>query len=170
MSIRGVLFRIAHSADLTGLSLGVDLAGWSRPMREKRESKRGKEGELNQKLPPPDCGNQTDSSPDTGVVVHWPEENNPKPYYGKDLHQWLTEQYGLRKLVQHIYTLIGVAKTCYNMGELRRQDGRDLRTSPSADDSAPTAASIPTSSYLLSVASLTIRTAAWLKSSRAFFP
>ena len=41
---------------------------------------------------------------------------------------------------------------------------------PSADDSAPTAASIPTSSYLLSVASLTIRTAAWLKSSRAFFP
>jgi hypothetical protein len=31
----------------------------------------------------------------------------------------MTEQYGLRKLIQHIYTLIGVAKTCHNMRELR---------------------------------------------------
>jgi hypothetical protein len=31
----------------------------------------------------------------------------------------MTEQYGLRKLIQDIYTLIGVAKTCHNMREPR---------------------------------------------------
>jgi hypothetical protein len=30
----------------------------------------------------------------------------------------LSEQYGLQKLVQHIYTLIGIAKACHNMREL----------------------------------------------------
>jgi hypothetical protein len=37
---------------------------------------------------------------------------------GRTSIRWLTERYGLRKLVQHIYTLIGIAKACYNMCEL----------------------------------------------------
>jgi len=52
-------------------------------------------------------------------VCKWLKENKPQPQKGRNWHQWLTDQYGLRKLVQHIYTLIGVAKTCYSMRELR---------------------------------------------------
>jgi len=52
-------------------------------------------------------------------VCKWLKENKPQPQHGRNWHQWMTEQYGLRKLIQHIYTLIGVAKTCHNMRELR---------------------------------------------------
>jgi hypothetical protein len=52
-------------------------------------------------------------------VCKWLKENHPKPQHGENWHQWLSKQYGLRKLVQHIYTLIGVAKTCHTMRELR---------------------------------------------------
>jgi hypothetical protein len=52
-------------------------------------------------------------------VCKWLKENKPQPQKGRNWHQWLSDQYGLRKLVQHIYTLIGVAKTCYSMRELR---------------------------------------------------
>jgi len=52
-------------------------------------------------------------------VCKWLKENKPHPQKGRNWHQWLTEQYGLRKLVQHIYVLIGVAKTCQTMRELR---------------------------------------------------
>jgi hypothetical protein len=52
-------------------------------------------------------------------VCKWLKENKPEPQHGRNWHQWLTDQYGLRKLVQHIYTLIGVAKTCHTMRELR---------------------------------------------------
>jgi hypothetical protein len=52
-------------------------------------------------------------------VCKWLKDNKPQPQKGKNWHQWLSDQYGLRKLVQHIYTLIGVAKTCFNMRELR---------------------------------------------------
>jgi hypothetical protein len=55
---------------------------------------------------------------DSDVTV-WLKENRPQPQHGRNWHQWLSEQYGLRKLVQHIYTLIGVAKTCHTMRELR---------------------------------------------------
>lgn len=52
-------------------------------------------------------------------VCKWLKENKPQPQKGRNWHQWLTDQYGLRKLVQHIYTLIGIAKTCHTMRELR---------------------------------------------------
>ncbi|HEV2462703.1 MAG TPA: P63C domain-containing protein [Acidobacteriaceae bacterium] len=52
-------------------------------------------------------------------VCRWLKENKPHPQKGRNWHQWLSEQYGLRKLIQHIYTLIGVAKTCQTMRELR---------------------------------------------------
>ena len=52
-------------------------------------------------------------------VCKWLKENKPQPQHGRNWHQWLTDQYGLRKLIQHIYTLIGIAKTCHNMRELR---------------------------------------------------
>ncbi len=54
-------------------------------------------------------------------VCKWLKENKPKPRHGENWHQWLSDQYGLRRLVQHIYTLIGVAKTCHDMRELREK-------------------------------------------------
>ena len=54
-------------------------------------------------------------------VCRWLKENKPQPQKGRNWHQWLSDQYGLRKLVQHIYTLIGVAKTCHDMRELREK-------------------------------------------------
>jgi hypothetical protein len=52
-------------------------------------------------------------------VCKWLKDNKPQPQHGRNWHQWLSDQYGLRRLIQHIYTLIGVAKTCHTMRELR---------------------------------------------------
>ncbi len=54
-------------------------------------------------------------------VTKWLKENHPQPRHGRNWHQWLSEQYGLQKLFQHFYILIGVAKTCHNMRELREK-------------------------------------------------
>ena len=52
-------------------------------------------------------------------VAKWLKENAPAPRHGLNYHQWLSSQYGLKKLVEHIWMLIGVGKTCTNMTELR---------------------------------------------------
>lgn len=52
-------------------------------------------------------------------VASWLKENAPAPRYGQNYHQWLSAQYGLKKLVEHIWMIIGIAKTCSNMRELR---------------------------------------------------
>jgi hypothetical protein len=54
-------------------------------------------------------------------VAKWLRENAPKPRKGQNYHQWLSEQYGLRKLVEHIWMLIGMARACKTMGELRER-------------------------------------------------
>ncbi|MBI5491228.1 MAG: P63C domain-containing protein [Deltaproteobacteria bacterium] len=54
-------------------------------------------------------------------VAKWLRENKPKSRHGKNYHQWLSDQYGLEKLVKHIWMLIGIAKTCENMADLKRQ-------------------------------------------------
>ena len=52
-------------------------------------------------------------------VAEWLKENAPAPKHGQNYHQWLSSQYGLKKLVEHIWMLIGVARTCATMTELR---------------------------------------------------
>jgi len=52
-------------------------------------------------------------------VFQWLKENAPAPRKGQNYHQWLTSQYGLKKLVEHIWKLIGIAQTCQNMTELK---------------------------------------------------
>ena len=52
-------------------------------------------------------------------VAQWLRENAPKPRHGKNYHQWLNEQYGLRRLIEHIWKVIGVASTCETIEELR---------------------------------------------------
>lgn len=52
-------------------------------------------------------------------VARWLKENAPKPRHGENYHQWLSSQYGLKKLVEHIWMVIGMAKACYNIEELK---------------------------------------------------
>lgn len=52
-------------------------------------------------------------------VAEWLRENAPKPQKGQNYHQWLTEQYGLKKLIEHIWKVIGIASTCNNIEELK---------------------------------------------------
>lgn len=55
---------------------------------------------------------------DTDVAT-WLKENAPTPRHGQNYHQWLSGQYGLKKLVEHIWMVIGLAKACTTMTELR---------------------------------------------------
>jgi hypothetical protein len=63
-------------------------------------------------------------------VAAWLKENAPKPKKGQNYHQWLSGQYGLRKLMEHIWILIGVASTCTNMMELRYQMAKRFGQEP----------------------------------------
>lgn len=54
-------------------------------------------------------------------VFEWLKTNAPTPRHGQNYHQWLTSQYGLKKLMEHLWVLIGIASTCNNMTELRYQ-------------------------------------------------
>jgi hypothetical protein len=58
-------------------------------------------------------------------VAQWLKENAPKPMHGQNYHQWLSEQYGLKKLVEHIWKVIGIASTCQTIDELKKRM-RDL--------------------------------------------
>jgi hypothetical protein len=52
-------------------------------------------------------------------VAEWLKTHAPAPRARKNYHQWLTSQYGLKKLVEHIWMVIGVASTCESMLALR---------------------------------------------------
>lgn len=61
-------------------------------------------------------------------VAKWLKEHAPAPRHGQNYHQWLSAQYGLKRLVEHIWMIIGMARTCETMTELRDKanalDGR----------------------------------------------
>jgi hypothetical protein len=52
-------------------------------------------------------------------VAQWLRDNAPKPRHGQNYHQWLSSQYGLKKLLEHLWMLIGMASACDSMDELR---------------------------------------------------
>lgn len=54
-------------------------------------------------------------------VADWLKKNAPAPRHGQNYHQWMSGQYGLKKLIEHIWMVIGVAKTCTNIVELKRK-------------------------------------------------
>jgi hypothetical protein len=54
-------------------------------------------------------------------VADWLRRNAPRPQHGQNYHQWLSGQFGLKKLIQHIWMVIGMARACYSMHELRRR-------------------------------------------------
>ena len=54
-------------------------------------------------------------------VAEWLKKNAPRPRGGQNYHQWLSSQYGLKRLVEHLWMLVGMASACYNMAELRQK-------------------------------------------------
>lgn len=56
-------------------------------------------------------------------VFKWLQTHAPKPRHGQNYHQWLTSQYGLKRLIEHIWMTIGMAKACHTMDELRERMG-----------------------------------------------
>ncbi|HLG94276.1 MAG TPA: P63C domain-containing protein [candidate division Zixibacteria bacterium] len=54
-------------------------------------------------------------------VVDWLRHNEPLPKDGKNQRQWLQNQYGLKELTEHIWMLVGMAKPCRTMLELRQK-------------------------------------------------
>jgi len=54
-------------------------------------------------------------------VANYLRDNKPPPAYKRNYHQWLTENYGLKQLITHIYQIIGIAKTCNDIKELKYQ-------------------------------------------------
>jgi len=54
-------------------------------------------------------------------VARWLKENAPKPMHGQNYHQWLSNQYGLKKLMEHIWMLVGMASACQTMPKLRQK-------------------------------------------------
>ena len=54
-------------------------------------------------------------------VAQWLKDNEPKPQKGTNWHSHFTQEYGLRKFIEHIWKLIGVAGTCTAMPELRQK-------------------------------------------------
>lgn len=54
-------------------------------------------------------------------VADWLKKNAPKPTGGQNYHQWLTSQYGLKKLIEHIWMVIGMASACHTMRELKEK-------------------------------------------------
>ncbi|MDZ8187114.1 MAG: P63C domain-containing protein [Nostoc sp. ChiSLP02] len=54
-------------------------------------------------------------------VADYLKTHKPPPRYGRNYHQWFTGDYGLKKLIPHIYQVIGIAKTCSTIQELREK-------------------------------------------------
>ena len=54
-------------------------------------------------------------------VADWLKTHAPRPTRGQNYHQWLSEQYGLKRLTEHIWMLIGMASTCHSMMELKQK-------------------------------------------------
>lgn len=52
-------------------------------------------------------------------IATYLRENKPPKYTGQRYFQWLNEGYGTKQLTQHIWQIIGMAKTCEDIGELK---------------------------------------------------
>jgi hypothetical protein len=52
-------------------------------------------------------------------IAEYLKKNKPPKYTGQRYHQWLTEDKGVQALTEHLWTVIGLAKTCKKIPELR---------------------------------------------------
>lgn len=63
-------------------------------------------------------------------VARYLKENKPPPYKGQNYHQWMTQDVGLRHLIPHIHQVIGIARTCKDMRELRDKVAEEFGREP----------------------------------------
>lgn len=54
-------------------------------------------------------------------VMEWLKRNAPSPRSGQNYHQWMSGQFGLKRLIEHIWMLVGMASACRDMAELRQR-------------------------------------------------
>jgi transcriptional regulator with XRE-family HTH domain len=54
-------------------------------------------------------------------VATYLKEHKPPPMYKRNYHQWLSDNYGLKQLITHIYQIIGISKTCNTIKELQEK-------------------------------------------------
>lgn len=52
-------------------------------------------------------------------IATYLRKTRPPKYTGQKYFQWLNEGYGIKELTQHIWLMIGMAKTCTTLNELR---------------------------------------------------
>ncbi|MBI4036898.1 hypothetical protein HY385_00545 [Candidatus Daviesbacteria bacterium] len=57
-------------------------------------------------------------------IAKYLQENKPPRVTGKRYHQWLQEDRGIKALMEHIWTVIGLAKTCESIDDLRFEIGK----------------------------------------------
>lgn len=63
-------------------------------------------------------------------VADYLKHNKPPPRHQQNYHQWLTENFGLKALVTHIHQVLGIAKTCSTMPELREKVAHYYKKDP----------------------------------------
>lgn len=54
-------------------------------------------------------------------VASYLKENKPEPKKGQNYHQWFNEDYGVRKLREHINRIVGMAQACESIEELKQK-------------------------------------------------
>ena len=54
-------------------------------------------------------------------VAQWLRDNAPRPLKGQNCHQWMSQQYGLKKLTEHIWKVIAIASTYADIKELQHK-------------------------------------------------
>lgn len=57
---------------------------------------------------------------DHDVAEHL-KTHKPPPRHGTNYHQWLSQDFGLKALLTHIHQVIGIAKTCDTIHELKEK-------------------------------------------------
>lgn len=63
-------------------------------------------------------------------IAKYLRENKPKPYHGRNYHQWFTEDVGLKHLIPHIYKVIGIATQCQDIRELKERVAAEFGQEP----------------------------------------
>lgn len=52
-------------------------------------------------------------------ISEYLRKNKPPKYTGQKYFQWLNSEYGIKELTQHIWQIVGMAKTCETINELK---------------------------------------------------
>jgi hypothetical protein len=63
-------------------------------------------------------------------VAKYLKNNKPPPRFGQNYHQWLTSDVGLKALIPHIHQVIGIAKTCNSITELKMKVAHHYKHEP----------------------------------------